>query len=94
MKMTSRITFYILICFLALGISKAAYAGPVYPVLEDENEKKLSNAELKEELRQLQLEVQNNIDKTNQLRGEEKQQQAILKDIKNKIERIQKRLPS
>ena len=94
MQRMGRITFYIFIGLLAFGISTSALAGPMRPVVEENEEKRISNSEAKEELQQLQNEVQKDIEKTEQIRREEKRQEAMLKDTKDKLQQIEKRLPS
>ena len=93
MKRIGYIAFYVFISFLAFGISTPVLAGPMRPIVEENEEKRISNSEAKEELQQLQKEVQKNIEKTEQIRLEEKRQEAMLKDTKDKLQEIEKRLP-
>jgi hypothetical protein len=93
MKDRYRIAFYFFISFLILGTAKIVYGGPVYPIIE-EDEKKSSDPGPKEKLKQLEKEVQKNIEKTERVRTEEKQQETTLKDIKNKLQEVEKQLPS
>ena len=94
MKRLICIQFLVFISFLVLGISSPALAGPMRPVVEKNEEKQISNSEAKETLQQLQEEVQKNIEKAEQIQLEEKRQEAVLKDIKNKLQQIEKKLPS
>ena len=94
MKEMNRIAFYVVISFLALGMCAPVWAGPMRPIVEENEEKRISNSEAKEELQQLQKEVQKNIEKTEQIRLEEKRQEAMLKDTKDKLHQIEKQLPS
>jgi len=93
-KKRGRITFYVFISFLASGISTPVLAGPMRPIVEEAEEKKISSSEAKEELQQLQNEVHKNIEKTELIRREEKQQETMLKDTEDKLRQIEKRLPS
>ena len=94
MKEMDRIAFYVVVSFLVLGISAPVLAGPMRPITEENEEKRISTGEAKEELQQLQKEVQKNIEKTEQIRLEEKRQEAMLKDTKDKLRQIEERLPS
>ena len=94
MKDMVRVAFYVLIGFLVLGVTTPLWAGPMRPIVEETEEKKISSSEAKEELQQLQKEVQENIEKTELIRREEKQQETMLKDTEDKLQQIEKRLPS
>ena len=95
MKEMDRIAFYVVISFLALGMSApVVLAGPMRPIVEENEEKRISTGEAKEELQQLQKEVQKNIEKTEQIRLEQKRQETMLKDTKDKLRQIEERLPS
>ena len=61
MKKTVRIICYAFIGFLSFGTGKLVYAGPVYPIIADDNEKQPSSSGPKEKLKQLEEEVQKNI---------------------------------
>jgi septal ring factor EnvC (AmiA/AmiB activator) len=94
MKRMGCIAFYIFISFLACGIGAPVLAGPMRPIVEENEEKRISTGEAKEELQQLQKEVQKNIEKTEQIRLEQKQQETMLKNTKDKLRQIEERLPS
>ena len=94
MKEMNRIAFYVVISFLALGMCAPVWAGPMRPIVEENEEKRISTGEAKEELQQLQTAVQKNIEKTERIRLEEKRQEAMLKDTKEKLQEIERRLPS
>ncbi len=94
MKESGYITFYVFISFLAFGLCTPLLAGPMRPIVEEKEEKQISTEEAKEELQQLQKQVKNNIEKTEQIRSEEKRQEAMLKDTKDKLHQIEERLPS
>ena len=94
MKEMNRIAFYVVISFLALGMCAPVWAGPMRPIVEENEEKRISTGEAKEELQQLQEEIQKNIEKTERVRAEEKQQEKTLKDIKDKLQQVEKQLPS
>ena len=94
MKESGHITFYVFISFLVFGLSTPLLAGPMRPIVEEKEEKQISTEEAKEELKQLQTEVQKNIEKTKQIRSEEKRQEAMLEDTKDKLQEIEQRLPS
>ena len=86
--------FYVFIGFLALGISTPVLAGPMRPIVEVNEEKRISNSDAKEELQELQEQIQKNIERTEQIRLEEKRQEVMLKDTKDKLQQIEKQLPS
>ena len=94
MKRMDRIAFCVFVSFLVFGISAPVFAGPMMPIVDENEEKKLSSSEAKEELQRVQEETQKNIEKSEQIRREEKQQESALKDISNKLQEIEKRLPS
>lgn len=94
MKGMDRVAFYVFVSLLVFGIGAPVSAGPMMPIVDENEEKKLSNSEAKEELQQLQEETQKNIEKEEQIRREEKQQESALKDISHKLQEIEKRLPS
>ena len=94
MKRTSFAACCMFLCFLTLGINTAAMAGPMRPIVDETEEKNISAGEAKEELQQLQKEVQKNIEKTEQIRLEQKRQETMLKDTKDKLRQIEEGLPS
>jgi hypothetical protein len=95
MKEIDRIAFYVVISFLASGMSAPmVLAGPMRLIVEENEEKRISTGEAKEELQQLQEAVQKNIEKTEQIRLEQKRQETMLKDTKDKLRQIEERLPS
>ena len=94
MKGMNCIACYVFIGFLVLGISTPLLAGPMRPIIEVNEEKRISNSDAKEELRELQEQIQKNIERTEQIRLEEKRQEAMLKDTKDKLQQIEKQLPS
>ena len=94
MKRIDCIACYVFIGFLTFGISAPVLAGPMRPNVEVNDEKRISTSDAKEELRELQEQIQKNIEKTEQIRLEEKRQEAMLKDTKDKLHQIEKQLPS
>jgi hypothetical protein len=85
MKGMDRVARYVFIGFLVFGAGRSIYAGPMAPIIGADYEKESPESEAQKKLERLKKEIQKNARKTADLELEEKQQEAILKDIQGKL---------